>query len=214
MKIHKSYKPLHYVIAMVLLMPIISHATLIVVEPDNFIDGQDISNAVAGVTLSAVGSGSDFPLTSSIIRARTPHQAGSPVPTGSLVFGVDAADFDTGFYSTEHQFRADFDLLTDFVSIMVAPDNNVGVTDFAHISIFDSNNILLDFFDTGGLSETVSFSRASSEISYLIAGNATGNFGDSFMLDRLAFNVPEPTTLALLSLGLAGLGFTRSKIKT
>jgi hypothetical protein len=50
-----------------------------------------------------------------------------------------------------------------------------------------------------------------SSFSYSIAGNLNGVFGGGTFTLREVPSVPEPATLALLGLGLAGLGFSRRK---
>jgi hypothetical protein len=193
----------------------------VIVEPDEFAVGTDISNLTPGVVLSAFGTQPDFgfPLFSNKIRTRAPRDSEAPVPTGDFVFGVDSDDFESSFFAGGHQFRADFLKLTDFVSIRVAPDNPV-ITDIALIQIFGRGGVLLDAFTTLGGSEEVLFSRPVVDIAYLIATNPVGNEGDSFMLDHLTFRnvseIPEPSSLALIVTGLISLSLvmrTRARRK-
>jgi len=184
---------------------------LVIVEPDNFEPGADISRAVPGVVLSTFGTQPDFgfPLLSDRVRALFPHNPDAPAPTGELVFGMETFAFETGFYAGGHQFRADFTRPTNFVLIQVAPDNSSGLPDVAMIQIFGVGGGLLDSFTTLGFSENVSFSRPTADISYMIATNPPGLEGDSYMLDRLVFQstatVPEPATWVLSLAGLAAL---------
>ena len=46
----------------------------------------------------------------------------------------------------------------------------------------------------------------------LLLGERTGSYTVAY--DHLTFNVPEPSTVGLLGIGLAVMGFTRRKVKT
>src|SRR5262245_25780430 len=153
--------------------------TLVVVEPDDYAVGTDISTAVPGILLSAFGTEPDFgfPLLSNKIRALLPHNPEAPVPTGELVLGMDTEAFETGFFAGGHQFRADFSRPTSLVAIQMAPDDPNG-PDFALIQIFGTNGNLLDSFTTLGGATNVAFSRLTADISYMIATNPPGDEGD------------------------------------
>jgi hypothetical protein len=54
----------------------------------------------------------------------------------------------------------------------------------------------------------VGFSRPSADI-YSIQFGPSSSAGDAFAIDDLTFAAPEPATLALMALGLMGVGITR-----
>ena len=91
------------------------------------------------------------------------------------------------------------------------------------ISAYNSGGILLEttspdaLFPPGGSgADYVGFVRGSADIARIeIVAGVSGNTTDALWIDNLAFSstpVPEPTTLLLLGLGLAGLGFSRRNV--
>ena len=183
-------------------------APALVVEPDDFAPGTDISNAVPGVTLSASGN----IVTDTSVFATTPPTGPGVSSTGSLVFGYQNVNqqqtsFQEGFLTS--RFRADFDALQASVSIDAIGNNTPsGGSDSAILRAFDAGNTLLASDTVSGLSRgqvgtlTVNF---ASGISYITVRGGT-NAGVN--LDNLRTTaVPEPTTAGLLiasTLGLLG----------
>lgn len=103
--------------------------------------------------------------------------------------------------------------------------------------LFDPNflgNVISAYNSGGGLLETTSpdalfppggsgadylgFVRGTADIAYIeIVAGVSGNTTDALWIDNLAFSstpVPEPTTLLLLELGIAGLAFGRRRARS
>ena len=186
----------------------ISHAILITVDPDDFIDGANISNAYSGITLSAIDGGSNVIATSSVFS-----QTSLLASTGTQVFGHDGIFVETWANGLLGDLRIDFIQATDFVSIDIIANDGF---DPGFLQAYNSAGTLLDSFTTqgglgAGIPETAIISTASANISYVIASGVSGN---DVALDNLTYNsatVPEPATLALLSFGLLGHGIARRK---
>jgi PEP-CTERM motif len=144
--------------------------------------------------------------------------------------GPGPAAFDNEKLFDEDAFgllRVDFASLVNFVSIdLLFDDDDIGL-----LKAFDSSDNVLETVtglgDGRGSSSgfcppfclpsvTVSISRPSNDIAYILAG---GQHGEGLFLDTLQFSraetIPEPTTLALITLGLACVGCSnRRKHKT
>jgi len=185
-----------------------AYAIVIAVDPDDFIDGTDISNAFPGITLSAIDGGNNILLTPSVFS-----QTSSLASTGTQVFGHDGIFTQTWAQGLVADMRIDFAQATDFVSIDIIANNG---SDPGFLEVFDSTGTLLDSFTTqgdlgSGVSETATVSTASANIAYVIASGLGGN---DVALDNLRYNaVPLPSTLGLLSLGLAGISYVGRRSK-
>mgnify|MGYP000851007326 CR=1 FL=1 len=120
-----------------------------------------------------------------------------------------------GLNNTTGSMTITFDVLVRDVLAFVSYAAGVGYPK-ASISIFDVNNVLLESFDlTGKFSNSAvnagwnyGFSRSTAEIksikftnSYIVASNLR-SFVD---VSTPSPNVPEPSTLAIFALGMAGL---------
>ena len=117
-------------------------AAIIVVEPDDFADGTDISHAFAGITLSTVGGNGG--------GAVVAREDGSRATTGSRTFG----NFHVGGQVPERLWfdggpalRVDFDAATRFVAIDAVNQDNV---DFGILQAFDVNGVLRSAGRVGG----------------------------------------------------------------
>lgn len=186
----------------------IAHAILITVDPDDFIDRTNISNAYSGITLSAIDGGYNVIATSSVFS-----QTSFLASTGTQVFGHDGVSVEAWANGLVGDLRIDFIQATDFVSIDIIANDGF---DPGFLQAYNSAGTLLDSFTTqgnlgSGIPETAIISTTSANISYVIASGASGN---DVVLDNLTYNsatVPEPATLALLSFGLLGIGIARRK---
>jgi hypothetical protein len=176
---------------------------LIVVDPDAFTDGTDVSNAFPGVTLSALGN---YDNADSKVYAR----ADSLASTGDNVFGTNwwgdpEWGFDTSF---QPHLRVDFSQLVMSVSIDAIGNNS---QDYGRLEAYDSTDVLLDDYETSLLTvgdvESMTVSTASPSISYILAAGKDPGVEPhhTILLDNLSYVVPEPATIALLGLGSLAL---------
>lgn len=200
-----------------------AQATLVSVEPDSYPVGTDLTNAFTGVSLSVANQpatvipeiGTSVFLGGANI-ATTGTQVFARSPAGNCNLGIGAAQ-DTAKTWQDTAcglLMAAFDSLTDYVAIDVIFDDD----DTGMLTAFDSNGLLLEqIFGAGDgrgptPSVTLVVNRANRDIAFVTAG---GIAGEGLYLDNLQFQnyaaAPEPATLALLGVALAGLGFSRRR---
>jgi len=186
-----------------------AYAIVIAVDPDDFIDGTDISNAFPGITLSAIDGGNNILLTPSVFS-----QTSSLASTGTQVFGHDGIFTTSWARSLLGDLRVDFAQPTDFVSIDIVANDNF---DPGFIQAFDTFDTLLGSFTTAGnlgvgVVETASISTGTANIAYVVA---SGIQPEDVVLDNLQFNrvdaIAEPGTVALIGIGLVVVALNRRR---
>ena len=176
-----------------------AHAEIVTVDPDNSPAGTDIGAATLGVTLSSVphiAPNTRDPIVATDWFPPVGNIFASPA-NSSIVFS-----FQSGQDTRDAVFRADFDVPTDFVSIVsvVASDQN-----FMSLRAFGVNDTLIASSDATGANEsfTHSITRPSAEIAYILAGGTNelaANGLDLLEFNRIVPNEPFPAAFELRSL--------------
>lgn len=184
---------------------------VMVVDPDMFAVGTDISSAFSGVTLSSVGAGFDGDYDSRIFSVN-PTGWGEPysASTGSLVFGTNDSTFPHlfGGYG-DAKLRIDFSSYVTWVSLDAIGNDD---SDWAGLESFDALGNPIASYLTGelGVSGVESMVVSGSSISYVIA---SGISGDSVGFDNLKIEsaVPAPGAILLGSFGAGLVGWLRRR---
>jgi len=194
------------ILALVITTGVASADLAVVVDPDAFTAGTDISNAFAGVSLSAVGPGWDGTTPSNVLSIDPTTNFNAS--TGSLVFG-HYGDFPP--YWREDgllQLRADFAVNSTDVQIDFIGDNS---SDYGQLFAYDAGGTLVDSAYTIQMTvpDQVETLMVSGDIAYVIAGGIDGQ--SAVGLDNLQFT-PVPVPGAIL-LGILGLGAAGWKLR-
>jgi hypothetical protein len=189
-----------YILAGFLSVSLSLSAGLVSIDADAFADGTDISNAFAYATLSSAGGAAG--LDGKVYAASSPWAS-----TGGKVFANNQAsptlwlnkDVD-GYF-----LRIDFATPTNYVSIDLISDNG---SDYPSIWLYTTTGDLIKKYYLSPLGSSqvhhAVIERKTADIAYIRAGGLD-MVGSTVLLDNLTFNVPEPTTMVLLSIGMLSL---------
>ncbi len=169
----------------------------------------------------------DFSSVSSAVYETT------PVDVGDFTVSVSGTTFGSSWHniSSTGAGGAAFNSVNGTQQLNVATGDQGGTTlafdfnifafgaDFAGVSDSRTTSIFIDGLQidipalTGGFFGFVSDTAFNSNLLALTAGSADGFGMDNLVYASQSSSVPEPGSLALLGLGLAGIGFARRKSK-
>ncbi|MEB3228864.1 MAG: S8 family serine peptidase [Synechocystis sp.] len=158
-------------------------------EPDNYSSGSILNSQLEpSVVVSAVGN--------SITNNSVYSQQQNFSSTGANVF---ASSWNGGLWNTgDAELRVDFSSPVNIVSIDAISDDS---SDFAHLRAYDINGILIEEYITSdlgtGVSETMTISRPTNDISYFLASGLNGQFAwlDNLVYGSIDGNAPIQLTL-------------------
>jgi len=194
----------------------IASAAMITINPSNYAAGTDLGNPYPKVTFTTAQGYVDFvdfdptPTLVETIHLTGPD-LGSIFAQGPYMAGVNHVNWASDpLFSGYEVFKATFSLPVDFVSMTYFPDD----TDTGVLGVFDRHgNLLSHQYLRSNETFALSYTADNKPIGYILA-----SFDDPGYLGALSFNVkphvhvPEPETLALISLSLLGIGIIRGRI--
>ena len=183
--------------------PSSANSELIVLDPDDFTVGTDISNAFPGAALSAIGTAPTTPTVFVGNRFNTnifAHDGPIPEEWGR----VAPANFDT-------RLRIDFDIPAKHVVVDFLPNDSF---DPGLLEVFNIADELLDAVNTPGMTtsgmiSTARIDRSQGDIAYALTWSLDAT---ALFIDKVGFlPVPEPLSLVLVSVFLFGLHLRASR---
>jgi hypothetical protein len=175
--------------------PLAAATQTVVIEPDDYADGQ-VLNTVSPFVRLSTGAFADYRPTFDVTAVTDVLGAS----TGNKVFAHGPG---VAFWNNQRVLRMDFLVPATEISIDYIGSGTGGGSFAGLLQAYLANGTLVASDTTalmaGGVHERMSV--AASRIDYAFAYPPSDTFGD---LDHLAFTVPEPATWLLLSLGTAG----------
>jgi hypothetical protein len=195
-----------------------AQASLLLIEPDLFPAGTDISDAFPGVTLWVISA---FTGTVDRCISINPSEQQNPAnaSTGVLSFGHRLESphlfrlFDPYTHNQSKVLRAAFDVPAVSVSVDFISNTSIDTGTLVALDIVGSEAVVLDTYTTSFLGlnqvETATVHATGGNIRLIMAsGSDKGVVIDNMRVET----VPEPSTLALWSLfGMFAVGYGRWK---
>jgi hypothetical protein len=176
-------------------------AEFIVIEPDNFPPGTDLSNLAPGVHLSTARSDNSI-LPFAVLA--TPDILPS---TGTQVFSHVGIPF---FNDNDRRLRIDFDNPASMVTIDYISSGFPFPPEFANLNVYGAGGVLLQSVTSGvnpaGVVETLSITRPAADIEFAVAYSVGLTFGRfDFLRAEVGPTsvVPEPAAALLFAVGSA-----------
>lgn len=162
-----------------------------VIEPDNFVDGRELTNLTDGVTLSNTNADNV------VIGFKVRAEQVSGKPDGYHVFSSEGIDW----FSSSSKLRMDFYRPASSVSIDVIGDSDLTDT-YGRLEAYDANGNLLQmvrgFALKADVRQTLTITRPTDEIAYALAFSDDDFLNSSPFgaFDRIQFQVPEASATA------------------